>query len=204
MALSSRAEHYDGAFKHKIFMWKSTASPCVQWNVNCILGSYLIISFRPFLERSEGGVLVKVESLHPLESSAVNNMISSFGNGIRAGNSSPVLCSSTFSRCRVTLALNFNYILTEMSHKSRFCLFLFTYMLPAWRRHLTTMNKYSSSVDLWDLKLMAWIALNFSLSSEKSSTFRCECFNYASVCCGHTLWGKDQQSRVLAPVEGEP
>lgn len=69
--------------------------------------------FGPFLEISKGGVLVKVERLHPLETSAANNMISCFGNDNRAGNSSPVLCSSTFSRCRATLTLKFNYILIE-------------------------------------------------------------------------------------------
>lgn len=95
--------------------------------------SYLIISFRPCLENSDGGVLVKVERLHPLETSAVNNVISCFGNENWAGNSSPVLCSSTFSRCRVPLTLNFNYILMEcpiyVPLKSTFLLYLLVYLL---------------------------------------------------------------------------
>lgn len=83
----------------------------------------------------KGGVLVKVESLHPLESSAVNNMISCSGNDNRAGNSSLLLCSYTCSRCRVTLTLNFNYILMEChiheSMKSTFnlCVFILNVLL---------------------------------------------------------------------------
>lgn len=108
---------------------------------------------QPFLEKSKGGILVKVERLHPLETSAVNNMISCFGNDSRAGNSSPVLCYSTFSRCRVTLALNFNYILIEcpiyVPLKSTFLLYLFINLLlfldfsMKTAATLPTINKYS-------------------------------------------------------------
>lgn len=51
-------------------------------------------------------VLVKVETLQPLESIAVNNVPSCFGNdNWKKNNTSSVFCFSTLSRCRVNLCM---------------------------------------------------------------------------------------------------
>lgn len=59
--------------------------------------------FQAYCTKSKDGVVVKVETLHPLESIAVNNVLSCFGNDNWGGNTSSVFCSSTLSRCRMNL-----------------------------------------------------------------------------------------------------